>query len=61
MGYLAMEYRDAAAKSAHAHLLWAAASIRVQIEPQSWQSDAKAKGISTRFVHRVPYERLIAR
>ena len=61
--YGAMEYRDAAAaaKSAYAQLLSAAASIRVQIEPQSWQADAKAKGISSKFVDRVPYERLIAR
>jgi hypothetical protein len=61
--YAAMAYGDAAAnaKSAYTRLLDAAAAIDVQIEPQAWQAGYKAKGVSSKFVDTVPYDRLAAR
>jgi hypothetical protein len=39
-------------------VLAAAAAIDVPVEPQSWQADYKAKGISTMFVDLVDARRL---
>jgi hypothetical protein len=57
--YQAMEYSSAAAnaKAAYQDVLEAAARIRVQIEPQSYQADYKAKGASPKFVDEVDYNR----
>jgi hypothetical protein len=58
-----MNYSGATAhaKSAYEKVLAAAAAINVQVEPQSWQADYKAKGTSSKFVDLVPYDRLTAR
>jgi len=50
--YDTMDYAGAAmhAKLAYEDVLAAAAQINVQVEPQSWQADYKAKGESTKFV-----------
>jgi len=37
--------------------LAAAKAAGVQVEPQSWQADYKAKGASTKFVDSVDYQR----
>jgi hypothetical protein len=57
--YGAMDYASAAhnAKLAYEKVLEAAALIGVQIEPQSWQGDYKAKGTSDKFVDSVDYQR----
>jgi hypothetical protein len=57
--YDSMEYADAAmqAKLAYENVLSAAAQIKVQVEPQSWQADYKAKGESSKFVDGVDYQR----
>jgi hypothetical protein len=54
-----MDYAGAAmhAKLAYEDVLSAAAQIGVQVEPQSWQADYKAKGESGRFVDSVDYQR----
>jgi hypothetical protein len=57
--YAAMEYQHAAqhAKMAYESVLAGAALAGVQVEPQSWQADYKAKGISDKFVDSVDYQR----
>lgn len=57
--YASMDYAGAAsyAKQAYDDVLAAAAQINVQVEPQSWQADYKAKGESTKFVDGVDYQR----
>ena len=57
--YDAMDYAGAAfhAKMAYDDVLAAAAQIHVQVEPQSWQADYKAKGESNKFVDSVDYQR----
>lgn len=57
--YAAMDYAGAAhhAKLAYNDVLAAAAQINVQVEPQSWQADYKAKGESSKFVDSVDYQR----
>lgn len=57
--YDAMDYAGAAmhAKLAYEDVLAAAAQIHVQVEPQSWQADYKAKGESNKFVDSVDYQR----
>jgi len=57
--YDAMEYAAAAyhAKAAYADVLAAAKATNVQVEPQSWQADYKAKGASGKFVDSVDYQR----
>lgn len=57
--YQAMDYVGAAAhaKMAYEDVVAAASAINVQIEPQSWQADAKAKGESSKFVDSVDYQR----
>lgn len=57
--YDAMDYAGAAAnaKMAYSKVLEAAAQINVQIEPQSWQADYKAKGADGKFVDGVDYQR----
>jgi len=57
--YADMDYAGAAthAKLAYEDVLAAAAQINVQVEPQSWQADYKAKGESTKFVDSVDYQR----
>jgi hypothetical protein len=53
--YADMAYADAAfyAKAAYNTVLSAAAQIKVQVEPQAWQADYKAKGVSPKFVDSV--------
>jgi hypothetical protein len=55
--YQAMNYGAAVAtaKSAYLQVLAAANAINVQVEPQSWQADYKAKGKSPKFVDTVDY------
>ena len=55
--YQAMNYGAAvaSAKAAYMQVLAAAAAINVQVEPQSWQADYKAKGKSPKFVDTVDY------
>jgi hypothetical protein len=55
--YSTMDYGGAVAcaKKAYDKVRRAAAAINVQIEPQSWQADYKAKGQSSVFVDRVDY------
>jgi len=55
----AMDYAGAAlhAKLAYGDVLAAAKAAGVQVEPQSWQADYKAKGASTKFVDSVDYQR----
>jgi len=57
--YASMSYDHAAhhAKLAYEAVVAAAGQIGVQIEPQSWQADYKAKGASDKFVDRVDYQR----
>ncbi len=57
--YQAMEYGSAAAhaKAAYDDVLAAADEINVQVEPQAWQADYKAKGQSGKFVDSVDYQR----
>jgi hypothetical protein len=57
--YGTMDYAEAAmyAKTAYEDVLTAAAQIQVQVEPQSWQADYKAKGQSGKFVDSVDYQR----
>jgi len=57
--YDAMDYAGAVfhAKAAYNDVLAAATQIKVQIEPQSWQADYKAKGQSGKFVDSVDYQR----
>lgn len=57
--YDAMDYAGAAlnAKMAYEKVLQAAALIGVQVEPQSWQADYKAKGTSDKFVDSIDYQR----
>jgi hypothetical protein len=57
--YDAMDYAAAAenAKMAYSKVLEAAAKIGIQVEPQSWQADYKAKGASSKFVDGVDYHR----
>jgi hypothetical protein len=45
----------ATAKSAYLQVLAAANAINVQVEPQTWQADYKAKGKSPKFVDTVDY------
>ena len=54
-----MDYAGAAmhAQLAYGDVLSAAAQIKVQVEPQSWQADYKAKGASDKFVDSVDYQR----
>ena len=57
--YNSMNYVSAAsnAKSAYDKVVAAAAKIGIQIEPQSWQADYKAKGASYMYVDSVDYQR----
>jgi hypothetical protein len=57
--YAAMDYAGAAAQAKQAYdgVLAAAEQINVQVEPQSWQADYKAKGASPHFVDPVDYHR----
>jgi hypothetical protein len=57
--YAAMEYDEAAshASLAYQDVLDAAAAINVQVEPQAWQADYKAKGQSDKFIDSVDYQR----
>lgn len=54
-----MDYLSAAgeAQTAYQIVLDAAAAINVQIEPQAWQADYRAKGASGKFVDEVDYQR----
>jgi hypothetical protein len=58
--YGAMDYGTAAAraKQAFGTVLMAAAQAGVQVEPQSYTADYKAKGRSPKFVDTVNYKRL---
>ena len=60
--YQLFDYAGAAAlaKSAYEQILAAAAVINVQIEPQAWQADYRAKGLSPMFVDTI-YDRRLAR
>jgi hypothetical protein len=42
---------------AYNDVMMAADEINVQVEPQSWQADYKAKGVSGKFVDSVDYQR----
>lgn len=55
--YQAMNYGAAVAtaKAAYTQVLAAAAAINVQVEPQAWQADYKAKGKSSKFIDTVDY------
>jgi hypothetical protein len=57
--YAAMHYGTAAvrAKAAFSHVLDAAAATNVQVEPQAWPADYRAKGASPKFVDTVNYQR----
>jgi hypothetical protein len=57
--YDVMSYALAAthAKAAFDDVLTAAEAINVQVEPQAWPADYKAKGISDKFVDQVDYQR----
>jgi hypothetical protein len=57
--YDTMDYGGAAAHAqlAYEQVMDAAAAINIQVEPQAWQADYKAKGISDRFVDGVDYQR----
>jgi hypothetical protein len=57
--YGAMDYAGAAmhASLAYGDVLAAAAEIQVQVEPQAWPADYKAKGASPKFVDSVDYQR----
>ena len=56
--YAAMDYGAAVseAQAAYQDVLAAAEQINVQVEPQAWQADYKAKGQSGKFVDEVEYE-----
>lgn len=54
MNYLGAE---SLARTAYWQIMTAADQIQVQVEPQSWQADYKAKGASPKFVDRVDYHR----
>jgi hypothetical protein len=58
--YGSMNYTVAAAKakSAYTKVATAASAINVHIEPQAWQADYKARGISSTFVDPVDYRRM---
>lgn len=58
--YDAMSYEAAAteAQAAFKDVLAAADQINVPVEPQSWQADYKAKGLSGKFVDSVDYQRM---
>ncbi len=58
--YSAMDYAAAAARAklAFGSVLAAAAQAGVQVEPQNYTSDYKAKGRSPKFVDTVNYKRL---
>jgi hypothetical protein len=58
--YQAMDYAGAhaLANSAYRKIVAAAAQIGVKVEPQSYQADYKSKGVSSKFVDVIPYERL---
>lgn len=55
--YGTMDYLGAAthAQQAYQIVLDAAAAINVQVEPQAWQADYRAKGASGKFVDEVDY------
>ena len=55
-----MDYAGAhaLANSAYRKIVAAAAQINVKVEPQSYQADYKSKGVSSKFVDVVPYDRL---
>ena len=57
--YAGMDYLNAArlAKTAYERVRSAAAAIHVQVEPQAWQADYRAKGMSSHFVDELPYDR----
>ncbi|MCL7454717.1 MAG: hypothetical protein M8467_16900 [Anaerolineae bacterium] len=57
--YGAMDYAGAAmhASLAYGDVLAAAAEIQVQVEPQAWPADYKAKGASPKFVDSLDYQR----
>ena len=59
VSYDTMDYAGAAyhAKLAYEDVVAAAAQINVQVEPQSWQADYKAKAESGKFVDSVDYQR----
>ena len=54
-----MDYQQAAARAKNAYdtVLLRLAAANVKVEPQAWQADYKAKGVSTRFVDPVDYHR----
>lgn len=58
--YDAMNYETAAeeAQSAYHDVLAAAEQINVQVEPQAWQADYKAKGKSSKFIDTLDYQRM---
>jgi hypothetical protein len=55
--YGSMDYANAvkSAKQAYVQVLAAAAAINVKVEPQSWQADYKANGLSPKFIDTVDY------
>ena len=57
--YGAMDWAGSAleAQLAYCDVLAAAAQIKVPVEPQSWQADYKAKGLSSLFIDSVDYHR----
>jgi hypothetical protein len=57
--YDSMAYADAVmyAKAAYGDVLAAADEINVEVEPQAWQADYKAKAVSDKFVDTVDYQR----
>jgi hypothetical protein len=57
--YDTMDYLGAAthAQLAYNDVLAAAAALNIQVEPQAWQADYKAKGLSGKFVDEVNYQR----
>lgn len=58
--FAAMDYARAAehAAGAYSRIVAAAAQAGVKIEPQAYKASYKAKGMSPKFIDRVPYERL---
>jgi len=55
-----MQYDSAAAltKNAYIKIVNAAAQINVKVEPQAYQADYKSRGISSKFVDRIPDKRI---
>jgi len=55
LAYAAMDWAGAAlkAQAAYGDVLAAADQIKVAVEPQSWQADYKAKGLSSMFIDSV--------